>query len=349
MKKFIIITTVLLSMMACSKNDDAFIDDTDGTSFQAGQLVTISAGIPTEGTQSPDTKVSSDASGNPITFKWEKDDKILVKVGNKSAEFTLSSGIGSAQATFTGNMPASGNTFDMQYPVDDDISLLNQDHNGGSSLPNCMLFTATNCTLNTPSDLAPQYAVIQLKFYGTKKIESIWISDSNGVYTAGLSCGEEGAEISNDENNPTSFYIITEPFNDNLRIKVVEPNDNETSFSTSSTKNVKAGECLVMPTKQFGESNNSFTLESKSNTTQKVNDISGWLGINLLGSKECSPGTTMSDYFNELIPESYSESLTIADNYIKISYNSASIFLPCDTDSEITDGATYTWQSYVPK
>ncbi|MBQ0118707.1 MAG: hypothetical protein KBS42_02965, partial [Bacteroidales bacterium] len=51
-----------------------------------------------------------------INFTWEEGDQILVKVDDKTAVFTLTTGAGSNSAEFTGTMPAAGSTFDIQYP-----------------------------------------------------------------------------------------------------------------------------------------------------------------------------------------------------------------------------------------
>ena len=92
---------------------------------------------------------------------------ILVKVGDKTAEFTLQSGAGTAQATFKGIMPADGTDFSVQYPVEEpDLSNQTYVENGfGKGL--MKMATETNGTIDGGFTLSPQHTLLGLQLKGS--------------------------------------------------------------------------------------------------------------------------------------------------------------------------------------
>ena len=107
MKKYFSFLLVAALFAACTPNNEI------GTPFKAGQEVTISAQMPNAGNNGAQQlpgkqRVSGKDATDRINLTWDADDVILVKVGDKTAEFTLQSGEGTAQAEFKGIMPADG-------------------------------------------------------------------------------------------------------------------------------------------------------------------------------------------------------------------------------------------------
>ena len=59
-----------------------------------------------------------------INLYWSEGDEIAVVVGEETSIFTLVSGAGTSNATFEGEMPASGSSYEVHYPIDYHDSLL---------------------------------------------------------------------------------------------------------------------------------------------------------------------------------------------------------------------------------
>jgi len=209
MKKIMLFTVALATFAACTKTEIQNNADTPSrTSFKAGQAVTLNVSVPT----SSQTKVNGTLnSSGGIDFKWELGDKILVSVGDKSAEFTLASGSGQAKASFTGTMPASGDTFDVQFPVSDPV-LTAQTYVKGALPHNMMKATASNCTISAPFELTPVNSALRLKLYGANQtVGKIIVTNVSSTaspqpsYT--LSCGS-GVEIGTGSDSATPFLIV---------------------------------------------------------------------------------------------------------------------------------------------
>jgi len=82
-------------------------------------------------------------------------------------------------------MPATGETFDVQYPAGDDPDLSSQTYVANALPKDKMKMAATDCTLGIPFTLTPQYSAIRLNLYGTSKtISKIIVKDaSSNTYT----------------------------------------------------------------------------------------------------------------------------------------------------------------------
>jgi len=261
-----------VALVACTKNMDTTTPKGgDATAFEKGQKVTLSVNA---GDQ---TKVSSalDVTTGAIDFKWETGDKIKVTVGIESAEFTLSSGAGTASAQFTGTMPAAGNTFDVQYPVTDP-DLSSQTYVTNALPKDKMKMTATGCTIEDGFTLTPQYAALRLNLCGlNREVSQIVVTNTtanpNVSYT--LTCNNT-VRVGKSATDATPFCIVVPGGGDSWNFKVditssaatseldplpdytedlgyegkgiIIPNN---SFSTSQAQAFTAGVVRNMPTK----------------------------------------------------------------------------------------------------
>jgi len=203
MKKYFILIVTIVAVIACSKNtiNDSPVNQNE---FKAGQKVTlcVSAG--------DETKVSSSIDNEGyISFKWQANDKISVKVGEETRVFDLKSEPGSSKAFFEGEMPGTGSNFSIQYPaVLPNMEEQNYVENG---IPDgSVVFYKDNCTIGGNLDLDFRDAIVCLKFKGTEKVGQIDFTKK-----AATKAGEEteetysllcnGAQLSD---NATNFYIF---------------------------------------------------------------------------------------------------------------------------------------------
>ncbi|MBQ0118168.1 MAG: hypothetical protein KBS42_00140, partial [Bacteroidales bacterium] len=232
----------------------------EGTPFKEGQQVTLTVGTGDNANQAAPRKVAGrdNTTDNRIDFTWEEGDKILVKVGDKTAEFTLSSEPGLNEGEFVGTMPAAGSTFDIQYPVEaPDLSA--QVYSTTKTIPaDKMLFTATNCTLGVNATLQAQYAMVQLNLFGTDKtVGKIVFTNktANPAVSYTLTC-TGGVAIGTTSAEATPFYMVVPA---STYLFEAEIYDNATtpakicSFATSAAKTFTAGECLNMPAKEVAD------------------------------------------------------------------------------------------------
>ncbi len=253
MKKTILFAAALVLLAACNVSD---IDKqspavVDGNSFVKGQKVTLTVGT---GNQ---TKVSSElvTSGedkDKVNFKWETGDKILVKVGEASAEFTLKSGAGSATATFEGTMPEDGTTFDVQFPVTDP-DLTTQTYSATEAIPHDMMkFTASGCTVGDAFALTAVNAALRLNLYADVTIGKIVVTDKSASpevsYT--LTCTDGVKNNTGNETMP--FFIILPAGSRNIEAKVYGTGETPALICTRTTTSARTfvnGQVLNMPLK----------------------------------------------------------------------------------------------------
>ena len=221
-----------------------------GTSFKAGQEVTISAQMPNAGNNGAQQlpgkqRVSGIDAGATINLTWDADDVILVKVGDKTAEFTLQSGAGTAQAEFKGIMPADGTDFSVQYPVEEpDLSNQTYVENGfGKGL---MKMTAENGTIDGGFTLAPQHTLLGLQLKGSDALSKIVLTNPADSKTYTLTC----TDVTLTEDASTLFYIVVPKGNWPSGFRVdVYAEDNSTILNTfEKTGNVSFdGSAVAMP------------------------------------------------------------------------------------------------------
>ena len=198
MKKYISFLLIAVLFAACTPNNEV------GTPFKAGQEITLTAHMPNAGANQLPGKqrISGKDAGTHIDLTWDEGDKVLVKVGDKSAIFTLSSGEGSAQATFTGTMPADGSSFSVQYPIaEPDLSVQTYVENGfGKGL---MKMVADNGTLDDGFVLKTEHALLGLQLTGSAALGQIVLTNlaDNKTYT--LDC--MGVTLTDEA---TLFYLV---------------------------------------------------------------------------------------------------------------------------------------------
>lgn len=204
MKKIYILALACVALASCSK--ETLDQQPKGEPFVKGQKITFTVG------SGVGSKVTSEVNEGDIEFKWEEDDKILVKVGSESAEFTIKKGAGTASAVFEGEMPEGGESFDVQYPVEAP-SITSQAYTTEEAFEHDkMLFEAKNCVVvnNTAEvTLKAAYSVLNLNFYGA----DLWVNSVTvtlGETDCTLSCGEgqNGVDIGDTKENATAFRII---------------------------------------------------------------------------------------------------------------------------------------------
>jgi len=146
------------------------------------------------------TKATATLEANQLNFKWTEGDQILVKVGEASSIFTLREG---SDGIFDGIMPADGNCFDIQYPVQaPDLSV--QDYTAGGIDATKMLSIRKNCTPGEPLRLEPQYAVLTLAFTGEDRISSLELK-RNGTDESYTVISADGIQLSS---APTTFGLV---------------------------------------------------------------------------------------------------------------------------------------------
>ena len=252
--------TTLLVLAGCNNKDNALNNAPEGTPFKKGQQVTLTIGTGNNANQVTPRKVAGidNTTNNRIDFTWEEGDKILVKVGDQTAEFTLSSEPGSVYGEFAGTMPADGSTFDIQYPIYVP-NITKQVYTTEKPIPaDSMLFRATNCTLDAEATLLAQHAMVQFNLYGTDKTVGMIIFKNitvNPAVSDTLIC-TGGKTIGATAVEATPFYMVVPTGEYQFEAGIW---DNATtpaeicSFATSAAKTFTAGECLNMPAKEVKE------------------------------------------------------------------------------------------------
>ena len=246
MKKIFSLLAAALLIAACTPNEEL------GTPFQAGQKVTLAASMGGNGAKQMPGKqrVSGVDKGTQIDLTWNEGDQITVKVGDATAVFTLESGAGSASATFTGTMPASGTTYQVSYPVNYDESVLaNQTYvaNGfGKGL--MKMSTKSDGTLDGGFVLSADNALLGLQLSGAQTLGKIVVTNTATAKTYTLNCA--GVTLSN---AATLFYIVVPAgeWANGFKVDVYDKTDTKvTSFAKATTATFVAGEAMVMPVKE---------------------------------------------------------------------------------------------------
>jgi len=153
-------------------------------------------------------------------------------------------------------MPATGDTYDVQYPVNDP-DLYSQDY-AKDNLPKGKLkFSASNCTKSNGFNMEFQYFILCLNFYqntsSTYSIGKIVVTKSTETSTPHtLSCGT-GVTPSKDDKNPTPFYLILPTGEYSIKVDVYDNASTPAlicSFS-SGEKTFSAGGSLSLAKKEI--------------------------------------------------------------------------------------------------
>ena len=242
MKKYISFVLIAVLFAACTPNNEV------GTPFKAGQEVSITAHMPNAGANHLPGKqrVSGKDAGTQIDLTWDADDQITVTVGDQSAIFTLTDGAGSAQATFTGVMPADGASYSVQYPVaEPDLSVQTYVENGfGKGL--MKMATETNGTIDGGFTLKAQHALLGLQLKGSDALGKIVLTNLDDSKTYTLDCS--GVTLTDEA---ALFYIVVPAGEWANGFKVDVYADDNTTILKTLTKNssatFSATEAMVMP------------------------------------------------------------------------------------------------------
>ncbi len=202
MKKYLLCVVITILFVACDSTNDL------GTPFTKGQEVTLTAVI---GEQRPQLlpgkqRVSGVDAGEKINLVWDNGDKILVKVDDHSAEFTLSGGAGTGEGMFTGIMPADGTSFHVEYPIDysDDVLKVQQYVPNGFGKGLMKMSTKQAGTLNNGFTLSADNALLGLQLSGNVIISKIVLTNlaTNATYT--LDCSMQEVSTTGGK----LFYIV---------------------------------------------------------------------------------------------------------------------------------------------
>ena len=246
MKKYLsfiliaIFFVVTILFVACDSTNDF------GTPFAKGQEVTLTAAI---GEQRPQLlpekqRVSGKDSGKEINLKWDKGDKIKVIVGEKSSIFTLTSGAGSSDGTFTGIMPADGTNFRVEYPIaEPDITTQTYIEDGFSN--GLMKMVAENGTIDGGFILKAQYALLGLQLMGNQTLSKIVVTNPTDQKTYTLHCSN--VELSN---RPTLFYIVVPAgeWKDGFKVDIYDSNNtHQKTLTKSSSALFSTTQAMIMP------------------------------------------------------------------------------------------------------
>lgn len=213
MNKYISFLLTVIWFVACQPNHDL------GTPFQKGQEVTLTANIGEQRPQllpgkqrvSGKDTLPTDPNNGEIALTWDTGDQILVKVGEQSSIFTLSAGAGSGAGTFTGTMPADGDSYSVQYPTTTPNLSEQQYVPDGFGKDLMLMTTKEEGTIDGGFTLSADYALLGLQLTGNTEIGKIILSKNNTDGTAGdlsytLLCPTVTLSAA-----PTLFYIVVLP------------------------------------------------------------------------------------------------------------------------------------------
>jgi len=280
MKKITVFAAACMALAACNKQIDTTTEIGKGAAFEQGQTVTLSVNT----TDQSKVAGSLDAATGTVNFAWETGDKIKVIVGSESAEFTLSSGAGTASATFTGTMPAAGNTFDVQYPVSTP-DLTSQTYVANGLPKDKMKMAATGCSLGAPFTLNPQSAALRLNLYGlNREVNNIVVTnttaDPNVSYT--LNCSA-AVRVGNSAAAATPFCIVVPEGSWSFKVditSVVATKDLEDIPVYNEGQGFFSGDGIIIPNNSFSTSSAlSFTAGVVQNMAAKPITII-WAPVN---------------------------------------------------------------------
>ena len=190
-----------------------------GTPFHKGQEVVLTAAI---GEQRPQMmpgmqRISGKDAGNQINFVWDNEDCILVKVAKETSVFTLTSGAGTGDGAFSGFMPADGSSFDVEYPVNYNDDVLNEQTYVENGIAKGLMKMSTSSpgTLDKGFTLSAEHAVLGLQLTGNSEIGKIVLTKNDADGQAASPSYTLNCKLSNGTsssvkltNSPTLFYIV---------------------------------------------------------------------------------------------------------------------------------------------
>ena len=250
MKKIFSLLAAALLIAACTPNEEV------GTPFQAGQKVTLAASMDNNGANHLPGKqrVAGQDNGAQIDLTWNEGDQITVKVGDATAVFTLESGAGFAQGTFVGEMPAVGTTYQVNYPVNYNESVLANQTYVANGFDNGLMKMSTKVdgTVDGGFSLSADNALLGLQLTGTESLSAIVLTNTATGENYALHCADVTLS-----STATLFYLVV-PAGIWANGFVIEIYDGESNAITSFTKAIEvtflASEAMIMPVKEVAKS-----------------------------------------------------------------------------------------------
>ena len=248
---------IVLLFAACSQEEL-------GTPFYAGQEVSISAALSSSNNNDGKKRISGKDYVDRINLTWDEGDKILVTVGDKSSEFTLTSGAGTNNATFMGKMPADGTSYSVSYPIDyTDEVLTNQTYTANGFGKGLMkMSTKAAGTLDDGFMLSADNSLLGLELHGTANVSKIVLTNNDNQKAYTLDCSTQTVNTA----EGTLFYIVVPAgvWAKGLKVEVYNGNGIviEKRTKTSAAEFI-AGQALMMPEVEI----NDWSVPSK------------WIGI----------------------------------------------------------------------
>ena len=292
MQKYLSFILILILFVACDSTNDF------GTPFTKGQEVSLTAAI---GEQRPQLlpekqRVSGEDSGTEINLKWDEGDQIKVIVGKESAIFTLTSGAGSSDGTFTGIMPADGNSFRVEYPIyEPDITTQTYIEDGFSN--GLMKMVAENGTIDGGFILKAQYALLGLQLMGNQTLSKIVVTNPTDQKTYTLLCSN--VELSN---SPTLFYIVVPAgeWKDDFKVDIYDSNNtHQKTLTKSSSASFSTTQATIMPVQGLDMTFNVNGVNFKMIYVEGGTFIMGAMDGDTQANENEKPAhkVTLSDYY----------------------------------------------------
>ena len=251
-KLFSIIASALLIVSCADRSKDV------DTPFQAGQKVTLCASIATGDDASHAPQRVSGKDSDPVSntgvvdLTWDAGDKVLVKVGENSSVFTLTSGAGTSEGSFYGEMPGDGSSYDVVYPADysEDILAKQTYVENGFGRGLMKMSTKTAGTVEGGFTLSADNALLGLQLAGCDELGKIVLTNPADSKTYTLNC--TGVKLTSEAK---VFYIVVPAakWTDGFTVDVY--NSESTllkTYAKSSTAEFAAGKAMMMPAKALG-------------------------------------------------------------------------------------------------
>ncbi len=266
-KLFSIIASALLIVSCADRSNDV------DTPFQAGQKVTLCASIAMGDNASHAPQRVSGKDSDPVSntgvvdLTWDAGDNVLVKVGDNSSVFTLTSGAGTNEGSFYGEMPGEGSSYDVVYPADYNEAVLTEQtyvENGfGKGL--MKMSTKIPGTVEGGFTLSADNALVGLQLMGDgAKVSKIEFTNRANNNTYALLCPE--IELTDAS---VLFYIVVPSgeWAQGFTITVYDGSGEPIKdFTKKSSSTFAAGNAIVMPVQPVYQKISVFSVSA----TQKV-------------------------------------------------------------------------------
>ena len=245
-----------LLIASCTSQTEELVTPIPENQEPEGQKVTLCATIASDdGAANAPQRVSGKDS-NPgsttgvINLTWDAGDKVLVKVGEESAVFTLSGGAGTNTGSFTGVMPGDGSSYDVVYPADYNEAVLAEQtyvENGfGRGL--MKMSTKTPGTVEGGFTLSADNALFGLQLTGNDELGKIVLSNPADSKTYTLSC--TGVKLTSEAK---VFYIVVPAgeWVNGFNVSVYASDDTRIGLlSKGSSATFAASTSMVMPVQE---------------------------------------------------------------------------------------------------